>query len=362
MIFFNFPKQIYIKYKKEIDKKIFDVLKSGNYINSYYLLKFENSFAKYLKIKNCIGVGNATDAIYLSLKALNIKSGDEVITVSHTATGTVLSIVNTGARPVFIDVNSDTYNMDTNLIEKKITKKTKAIIVVHLYGQSCSMEQVLFIAKKKGIPIIEDCSQSAGGRYKNKLLGSLGNFGCYSFFPTKNLSCFGDGGMVSCNDNYLSNKIRNMREYGWDKNRNAKYIGINSRLDEIQAAVLMIKLKFLDKDNIERRKIAKIYNNEILNPNIIKPKESSHNYHVYHLYVVRDKKRDKLIDYLKKNNILASIHYKIPVHKQKVYFNPKNKDLKVTEKISKEIVSLPIYPGLNLLDQRKVIELINNFS
>ena len=362
MIYFNYPKQIYLKYKSEINRKISDVLKSGNYINSDELLRFENSFSKYLKIKHCIGVGNATDAIYLSLKALNIKSGDEIITVSHTATGTVLGIANTGAKPVFVDINIDTYNMDTNLIEKKISKKTKAILVVHLYGQSCSMEQLLLIAKKKGIPVIEDCSQSAGGKYKNQLLGSFGTFGCFSFFPTKNLSCFGDGGLVSCNDNYLSSKIRSMREYGWDKNRNARYIGINSRLDEIQAAVLNVKLKYLDKDNAERRKIARIYNKEIFNPNIMKPKESIDNYHVYHLYVIRTKNRDKLLNYLKNNNVLSSIHYKLPVHKQKVYFNSKNSNLKITEKISKELISLPIYPGLSLQNQKKVLKLINTFS
>jgi len=268
MIYFNYPKKVYLKYKNEINKSIQRVLISGNYINSKELCKFENSFAKYLNVKNCIGAGNATDSIFLCLRSLNIKHGDEVITVSHTATGTVAAIANTGAIPVFVDIDENTYNINTNLIEKQITKKTKAIVAVHLYGQSCSMENLYYIANKKGIPVIEDCSQSAGSKYKNKYLGSIGLFGCFSFFPTKNLSCIGDGGLVSCNSNYFASKIRNLREYGWNKNRNARYIGINSRLDEIQAAILNVKLKYLNKDNIERRKIAKLYNQKIINSNI----------------------------------------------------------------------------------------------
>ena len=362
MIYFNYPKKVYLKYKNEINKSIQRVLSSGNYINSEELCKFENSFAKYLNVKNCIGVGNATDSIFLCLRSLNIKHGDEVITVSHTATGTVAAIANTGAIPVFVDIDENTYNINTNLIEKQITKKTKAIVAVHLYGQSCSMENLYYIANKKGIPVIEDCSQSAGSKYKNKYLGSIGLFGCFSFFPTKNLSCIGDGGLVSCNSNYFASKIRNLREYGWNKNRNARYIGINSRLDEIQAAILNVKLKYLNKDNVERRKIAKLYNQKIINPNVLKPKEGLYNYHVYHLYVIRLKKRNKLLKYLQENKIFPGIHYKLPVHKQTAYTFLKKRNLKITEKISKEIVSLPVYPGLTLTNQKEVIKLINSFS
>ena len=319
MIFFNYPKEIYKLYKKEINAKILQVLESGIYVNSKELNKFEINFSKYIKTKYSIGVGNATDAIYLSLLSLNIKKGDEVITVSHTATGTDAAISNLGAKPIFLDIDINNFNMDLNLLEKKINYKTKAIVIVHLYGQSCDMKKLMSIAKKNNIPVIEDCSQATGASFKNKKLGSYGTLSCFSFFPTKNLSCFGDGGLICCNNKSLSTKIRMYREYGWDKNRNAKYIGINSRLDEIQAAVLNVKLKYLDKDNIERRKIATIYNKEIFNSKIIKPKEVKNSYHVYHLYVVRIKKRNQFLNYLKKKNILAGIHYKLPVHKQKVY-------------------------------------------
>ena len=194
------------------------------------------------------------------------------------------------------------------------------------------------------------------------MLGSFGQLSCFSFFPTKNLSAIGDGGMICCNDNSLASKIRCLREYGWNKQRNACYIGINSRLDEIQAAILNVKIKYLNKDNIARRTIAKKYNKKIVNPLIIKPRENVNSYHVYHLYVIRTKNRDNLLNYLKNNNVLSSIHYKLPVHKQKVYFNSKNINLNITEKISKELISLPIYPGLSLQNQKKVLKLINTFS
>lgn len=362
MIYFNFPKQIYKLYKDEIDQRISKVLESGSYINSNELKKFESNFSKYIKVKNAIGVGNATDAIYISLLALNIKKGDEVLTVSHTATATVMAIINTGATPVFLDVSLSDYNMNIDKIEKKITKKTKAIVIVHLYGQSCDMEKLTLIAKKNAIPIIEDCAQSAGSKYKSKMLGSFGQLSCFSFFPTKNLSAIGDGGMICCNDNSLASKIRCLREYGWNKQRNACYIGINSRLDEIQAAILNVKIKYLNKDNIARRTIAKKYNKKIVNPLIIKPRENVNSYHVYHLYVIRIKKRDKFIKYLKENKIIAGIHYKLPVHKQSIYYNSKIKDLINTEKICKELISLPIYPGLNSAQQNKIIKLTNIFS
>ena len=354
MIYFNFPKSVYLQYKDEINEKILKVLNSGNYVKSKELSQFEKNFAKYIKTKFSVGVGNATDAIFISLKTLDIGYGDEVITVSHTATGTVMGILNTGAKPIFCDISERDYNIDTSSISKKITKKTKAIVVVHLYGQSCEMKDLLYLAKQKGLPVIEDCSQSAGGKYKKNYLGSLGTFGCFSFFPTKNLSCIGDGGMITTNDSFFYKKIKCLREYGWDENRNAQLIGINSRLDEIQAAILNVKLKYLNKDNILRRSIADFYNKNINNNKIIKPLENTDSYHVYHLYVIRCKNREKLIEELRKRRIFAGVHYKKAVHHQRL-FNNVNNYLPTTVKIAKEVLSLPVYPGLKRKSLKKLL-------
>ena len=222
------------------------------------------------------------------------------------------------------------------------------------------MKDLLYLAKKKGLPVIEDCSQSTGGKYKKRYLGSLGMFGCFSFFPTKNLSCIGDGGMITTNDSFYYKKINYLREYGWDENRNAQLIGINSRLDEIQAAILNVKLKYLNKDNNERRSIANYYNKNINNYKIMKPLEKPNCYHVYHLYVIRCKNRDKLIYELRKKEIFAGIHYTKAVHQQQLFEGNKNY-LPITDKISKEVLSLPIYPGLRKKSLKKVIDVINNF-
>ena len=361
MIPFNYPKSIYLKYKKEINTNISKVLNSGQYIKSNELNKFEKNFAKYINSKFAVGVGNATDSIYIALKTLHIKQGDEVITVSHTATGTIMGILNTGATPIFCDINEQDFNIDLNAINKKISKKTKAIVVVHLYGQSCNMEKLLLIANEKGLPVIEDCSQAAGAKYKNKYLGSIGTFGCFSFFPTKNLSCIGDGGMIVTNNKSYVKKIQCLREYGWDHKRNAKIIGINSRLDEIQAAILNVKLKYLNKDNLERRSIANFYNNNINNSIITKPFENLFAYHVYHLYVIRVKARDKLIKEMNKNNIYPGIHYIKAVHHQKLLINKKN-FLPITDKVVNSVLSLPIYPGLKKRNLKEIVRIINNFK
>ena len=365
MIYFSYPKAGYLKYSEEINKSIEDVLYSETYIKGENVLKFENNFSNYIGTKYSIGVGNATDAIYLSLRAIGVKKGDEVITVSHTATGTVAAIAGTGATPVFVDISDKYYTINVNEVEKNINKKTKVIIVVHIYGQACDMDSILTISKKYGIPIIEDCAQAAGAKYKGKRLGSLGTIGCFSFFPTKNLSCIGDGGLATTNDKYLYEKIKSLGQYGWDKNRDAKSIGTNSRLDELQAAILNVKLKYLDQDNQERIQIATLYRSSIDNMLISHPEKSKHCYHVYHLYVISVKKgRDKLIEYLRKNGIYAGIHYSLPVHKQKAYkkYLLKSSNLTNTEKIIKSIVSIPMYQGLENKSINKTIDLLNLFS
>jgi len=363
MIYFSFPKAGYLKYSNEIDQSIAKVLHSDRYIKGENVSDFEKNFSKYIGTKHSIGTGSATDALFLSLKALNIGFGDEVITVSHTATGTVAAIANTGANPVFADINNDSYTILIDGLEKKITNKTKAIIVVHIYGQSCEMDEVLHIANKYNLPVIEDCAQAAGAEYKGKKVGSLGTIGCFSFFPTKNLSCIGDGGLVTTNDKKIATKIRSLGEYGWDKNRNPQSIGINSRLDELQAAILNVKLKYLNDDNLERRKIASLYRDSIQNAKINHPVEFDYSHHVYHLYVITvDKNRIELIHYLNENQIYPGIHYALPVHKQKAYKKYLNNDLlRNTEKAIKQILSIPIYQGMEEEHIQKTINLLNNY-
>ncbi len=358
MIFTSYPKISFIKNKKEIFNKISSIINKGNYINSNEVHKFEERFSKFIGLKYAASVGNATDAIFLSLKSLNISRGDNVVTVSHTATATITAIMRTGAKPVFVDINEDDFNLDTSKLEKKINSKTKAIIAVHLYGQSCDLKKLIKIANSFKIPLIEDCSQCTGSFFHNKRLGSLGMISCFSFFPTKNLSTIGDGGCVLSNNSKIIKKIKSLREYGWDNLRNSTSTGINSRLDEIHAGILNIQLKNLDTFNDERRKIAKLYNTKINNKKIVKPIENKYSYHVYHHYVIKVKERDQFLKYMKKNGIFLGIHYKLPVHKQKILSDRKFV-LPITEKISRQIVSLPIYVGLTKKLQSNIIKLIN---
>lgn len=358
-VLFSNPKISILNQKNKIINSIKKVIENGVYIKGNQTELFEHRFTKYLKAKYCIGTGNATDSIFLSLKAIGIKKNDEVITTSLTATATGLAIKNAGAKIKFLDVCEKCFCMNINNLEKSLTKKTKAIVYVHLYGQSCNMEYLKKICKKKNIYLIEDCAQSAGGSYKNKKLGTYGDISCFSFFPTKNLPCIGDGGAIVTNNFKFYKKIKSMSQYGWDKKRNSIYQGINSRLDEIQSAILNVNLNEINRMNLERRKIAKYYLNNIKNTKILLPKNVKDSHHVYHLFVIRVKNRTKLLRILEAGNIFCGIHYKLPVHKQKI-FKIKNK-LKLTEKISSEIVSLPIYPGLKQTDQDRVIKILNNF-
>ncbi len=360
MIYFSNPKYSFLKNKKKILDNISKVIDNGQYIRGQNCKNFENSFKRYLNCKFVVGTGNATDSLLLSLKALNLKSSDEVITTSLTATATGISILNAGVKIKFVDICDRSFCIDLKSLEKNITKKTKAIIIVHLYGQSCNMNYLKKICKKHNLYLIEDCAQSAGGLFNGRKLGTFGDLGCFSFFPTKNLSCLGDGGAIVTNNKKLFEKVKSMSQYGWDKNRDAIYLGINSRLDEIQSAILNLKLKNLNKDNRERRKIAKNYLKNIRNRKIFLPKTVKGSSHVYHLFVVRTKRRDLLLKEMKKNNIFCGIHYKLPLHKQKIFKKFKN-NLKITNQLSKEIVSIPIYPGLSNKEQAKVINVLNFF-
>ncbi len=363
MIYFANPKSEYLYLKNQIDRKIRDVLNSNSYILGNEVKKFEKNFSKYLGIKYSLGVSNGTDALILALKAIDIKQGDEVITTSHTAFATIAAIREVGAIPVFIDIKEDDFTIDTKYLEKKITKKTKAIIVVHIYGNPADVLAVQKIAKKKKLILIEDCAQAHGAEYDKKKVGTFGDFSCFSFYPTKNLSTFGDAGMISTNNHKFFKRLKLSREYGWIKKNFSVKDGYNKRLDELHAAILNIKLSYLEKFNNKRILIAKKFLNSIKSKKIIMPKMSNLKKHVFHLFVVRVKNNERLkfLNYLKKNGIIAGIHYPIPNHKQKPYKRFHKSKLPVTDKISKEIVSLPNFPLLSNKEVNKIINIVNRY-
>ena len=349
--------------KNKIDKKIKTVLNSNSYILGNEVNKFEKNFSKYLGIKYSVGVSNGTDAIIIALQAINIKKGDEIITTSHTAFATISAIVDVGAVPIFVDIKEHDFTIDTSKIEKSITKKTKAIIAVHIYGNPVDLSKLKKIKDKYKITLIEDCAQAHGAEYKKKKVGTFGDFSCFSFYPTKNLSTFGDGGIISTNSNKMYKKIKLLREYGWIKKNLSVHKGSNKRLDEIHAGILNIKLAHLDKFNTMRITIANKFLKLITSKHLIMPKTNVLKKHVYHLFVVRVKnnKRKKFLNYLKKNNIYAGIHYPLPNHKQKPFKKYCKKKLPVTEKICKEIVSIPNFPLLKLKEINKIIKVINSY-
>ena len=363
MIYFANPKSEYLYLKNKINKKIKDVLNSNSYILGNEVKKFEKNFSKYLGIKYSLGVSNGTDALILALKAIDIKSGDEVITTSHTAFATIAAIREVGAIPVFIDIKEDDFTIDTKNLEKKINKKTKAIIVVHIYGNPADILTVQKIAKKKKLILIEDCAQAHGAEYDKKKVGTFGDFSCFSFYPTKNLSTFGDAGMISTNNSKLFQRLKLSREYGWIKKNLSVRDGYNKRLDELHAAILNIKLSYLEKFNNKRILIAKKFLNSIKSKKIILPKIDILKKHVFHLFVIRvkNKQRSKFLNYLKKNGIIAGIHYPLPNHKQKPYKKYYKTKLPITDKISREIVSLPNFPLLTNNQINKIIHIVNKF-
>ena len=349
--------------RSKIEKKFKTVLNSGNLILGSEVEEFENNFSKFLGVKYGIGVGNCTDALFIALKALDIGYGDEVITVSNTAIPTITAIVNSGARPRFVDVGED-YLMDCSKIVKLINKKTKAILPVHLYGNTCDMKKIITIAKKYNLKIIEDCAQSTGSIYKNKKTGTFGDIGCFSFYPTKILGGFGDGGFISTKNKYLYEKMKRIRYMGIEVKKNlrsnlykAVEHGTNSRLDELQAGLLNIRLRKLDYYIKIRLKNARLYSHYLKNTDLILPNIYTNNQNVYYEYVVKHKNRKKILDFLSKKKIFLKVTYPIPIHKMKPYkkwFDPSKDKLKITEKNSNQIFSLPVYPGIKKNEIKKI--------
>ena len=361
--FFNLKSQ-YKSIKREIDKSIKNQLKKQYFVLEKDLEEFENNFAKYIGVDYAIGVNSGTDALLLSMIALGIKKDDEIITVSNTFVATTLAITNVGSKPIFVDIDPKTYNINVNQIEKKITNKTKAILPVHLYGHPVEMDKILEIAKRHNLKVVEDACQAHGALYKNKKVGSFGDLACFSFYPSKNLGAYGDGGIITTNNKELADKLRMLRNYGQIKKYHHEIRGINSRLDEIQAAILNVKLKHLDKWNEKRIKNAGLYTSLLKNlEGIILPTISNNSKHVFYLYVIRTKKRDELQKFLEKNNIFTQIHYTIPLHLQIVHKNLGYKlgEFPITEQYSKEILSLPMFPELKETEIRYVAEKIKEF-
>ncbi len=347
--------------RSEIDYAIKRVLDNSYYIDGPFLKQFEQEWAEYCGTKYCVGVGNGLDGIKLSLLALGIKENDEVIIPSHTFIATALAVSNCGAKPVFVEVNENDCLINPDKIEEKITNKTKAIIVVHLYGQCCEMNKIMDIAKRHNLKVVEDAAQAHGATYKGKKAGSLGDIAEFSFYPGKNLGCLGDGGCITTNDKELADKVRELRNYG----SNQKYIhnekGFNSRLDELQASILSVKLPYLDKWNKDRRRIASRFNNEIKNEKIKLPVENVDNYHVYHQYVVQVDDREIFQEYLKKYDIPTMVHYPRAIHKQKAYEEFNKLDLPIAEELASKVVSLPMYYGLTDEEIDYIINIINKY-
>lgn len=344
-------------FKRVVDKSYF--------IQGEECEKFEEEYAAYCGTKYCVGVATGLDAIYLILKALDIKAGDEVIVPSNTYIATALAVSFTGATPVFVEPVIDTYNINVTRIEEKITEKTKAIIAVHLQGRAADMDAINAIAKKHGLYVLEDAAQAHGARYKGQRVGALSDAAAWSFYPGKNLGALGDGGCITTNNKQIADKVRALGNYGSDYKYHHIYQGTNSRLDEMQAAFLRVKLPHLDKWNEARRKIAEAYLSGITNTLIKLPLATSADYeHIYHVFVIRCDRRDELEKYLRDNGIGTVKHYPVPMHLQKAYeeLYIQEGELPIAEEISKTVLSIPMYYGMTEEEVVYVINIINNFA
>ncbi len=341
-------KSQYASIKEEIDGAIQNTLNQGQFILGENAAAFEQEFAHYCGVKYCLGTNSGTSALFLALAALGIGQGDEVITTPFTFIATVLAITYTGAKPVLVDIDPKTYNIDISQIEGKITRRTKAIIPVHLYGQPADMEPITRLAQRYGLKVIEDACQAHGAEYKGKKTGSLGDCGCFSFYPTKNLGAYGDGGAVTTNNSEIAQKIASLRNYGQRDRYYHDTIGFNARLDEIQAAILRVKLGHLDSWSQKRRQNASFYHETLKDAGVVLPREASYARHVYYLYVIRTKKRDELMRHLAKKGIQTLVHFPIPIHLQKAYqsLGYQRGDFPLAEMCADEVVSLPVYPEM----------------
>lgn len=364
MIDFLDLKSINNRFLPQIKSAINRVCKSGIFILGPETENFEIEFSKFCNVRNCIGVGNGLDALYIILRALEIGPGDEVIVPSNTFIATWLAVSKCGATPVPVDPNQRTYNIDPKLIENVLTNKTKAIIPVHLYGQPADMDPINKIAKKYGLKVIEDAAQAHGAFYGKRMVGGLSDASAFSFYPGKNLGAMGDAGAITTNNDELAKKIRKIRNYGSQYKYQHDLMGVNSRLDEFQSAVLSIKLKFLVGDNKKRREIALFYLDNLDEAIVTLPYVAARCEPVWHLFVIRTNERERLINHLSMLGIITSIHYPIPVHMNGAYsehFHKSSKRKSKSEVLANEILSIPIYPTLNKSKVIDIVSAINNF-
>lgn len=355
---------IHSSIREELNHAYQQVMESNWFIGGKFCSNFEEEFAAFCQTKECVGVGNGLDGIRLILEAYGIKENDEVIVPANTFIATVLAVTQLGATPVFVDADINTYNIDVSKIESKITSKTRAIIVVHLYGRVVEMEQVNAIAKSHGLLVIEDCAQAHGAIYQERKVGNLSDAAAFSFYPGKNLGALGDGGAVVTNDTALASKIRAIGNYGSYKKYDHQYRGCNSRLDELQAAFLLVKLKYLEEWNAERRRIALVYDSQIKNEKLVLPQISKNiREHVFHIFPILCKKREELINYLSENGIGSNVHYPTPIMEQNAYreFLGTIDLYPTTKRICQEEVSIPLYPGLSDEMIGKIVECLNKF-
>lgn len=365
--FFDLKKQ-YASIQSEIDDATRRVYESGWFILGPETEAFESEFAQYIGASHCIGVNSGTDALHLAIRALGIGKGDEVITVPNTAVATVSAIEMAGATPVLCDVRQDSMTMDADFFASVITDKTRAVIPVHLFGQSAELDAIIGIARQYKLAVIEDCAQAHGAKYQGERVGTFGDIACFSFYPTKNIGAYGDGGAVVTNDARLADKVKLLRQYGWRVRYESETSGVNSRLDELQAAILRVKLKHLDAWNQARRERAAMYTELLPNKRVTPPAEMAYAEHVFHLYVVQcdeaqGASRDYLAAFLKEREIGTAIQYPTPIHLQPAYqqLAPAG-SLPVSEKLAREILSLPLYPELALADVRTVADAIREFE
>lgn len=352
-------KRQYKEIGKEIEDRVIEVLRSGSYILGENNKALEADLAKFIGVNHSVALNSGTDALHLALRALDIGAGDEVITVAFTFVATTEAIGIVGAKPVFVDINPDTFNIDVEKIENAITPKTKAILPVHLYGQPCDMDAIMDIAKRHNLYVIEDACQAIGAKYKGKMVGSFGDIGCFSFYPTKNLGAMGDGGLITTNSSTLKDRILALRNHGGAVRYHHDEIGINSRLDEVQAAILRVKLKHIESWNKKRRENASRYNELFSQRDDIQtPVELEDTYCVYHQYTVKISNRNNIHKMLQENGIGAMLYYPVPLHLQKVheYLGVGKGALPVTEKNTEVVISLPMFPELTADEQKTVAD------
>ncbi|MCK6582167.1 MAG: DegT/DnrJ/EryC1/StrS family aminotransferase [Anaerolineales bacterium] len=353
----------YHSIKKEIDAAVLSTLESGHFILGPQVVKFEESVASYLGVKHAIGLASGTDALVIAMRALNIGESDEVIIPAYTFFATAGTVISVGAKPVIVDIDPQSYQIDVGKIEAAITSNTKAIIPVHLYGHPSEMNPILEIARRHGLKVIEDNAQGYGAEYLGRKTGAMGEVGCLSFFPTKNLGAYGDGGMVVTNDEALAEQMRMLRAHGWKKKYYSEMVGYNSRLDAIQAAILQAKFSHLDEWNDKRRELSKRYNENLAPLGIVTPVEREWAKHVYHLYIIRSAKRDELQAFLKEKGIASEVYYPIPPHLSVPCrkYGYKEGDFLHAENAAKETLALPLYPELTLKQQDEVIAAVKEF-